>query len=60
MTAVIVWRNPMPPANNGSSIERITSDNCGAVYAVSKSECRLKFELILGMVVAQESRPFQS
>ena len=50
MTAEIVWRNPLPPANDGSSIERITSDDCGVVYAVSKSDAQQKFKLILGGV----------
>jgi hypothetical protein len=48
MKAEIVWRNPLPPAKDGASIERVTSDDCGAVYAVSKSDARQNFELIMG------------
>jgi len=48
MKAEIVWRNPLPPAKDGASIERVTSDDCGAVYAVSKSDARRNFELIMG------------
>jgi hypothetical protein len=50
MTAEIVWRNPLPPANDGNSIERVTSDACGAVYAVSNPDTQQRFELILGGV----------
>jgi hypothetical protein len=49
MTAEIVWRNPLPPTNDWRSIERVTSDDCGAVYAVSKADEKQKFELILGV-----------
>jgi hypothetical protein len=49
MTAEIVWRNPLPPTKDGGSIERVTSDNCGAVYAVSKADEQHRFELILGV-----------
>ena len=48
MTAEIVWRNPLPPAKDGSSIERVTSDDCGVMYVVSNPDARQKFELILG------------
>jgi hypothetical protein len=48
MKAEIVWRNPLPPANDRSSIERITSSNSGAVYAVSQPDAQQRFELILG------------
>lgn len=48
MKAEIVWRNPLPPANDRSSIERVTSNNCGVVYAVSTPFAEQKFELIQG------------
>jgi len=48
MKAEIVWRNPLPPKNDWSSIERITSTNDGAVYAVSKLDSEQSFELIPG------------
>lgn len=50
MTAEIVWRNPLPPTNDGASIERVTADDGGAVYAVSRSDARQNFELIMGGV----------
>lgn len=50
MTAEIVWRNPLPPAKDGSSIERVTSDDYGVVYAVSQSDAQQKFQLIPGGV----------
>ncbi len=52
MTAEIVWRNPLPPAKDGASIERVTSDDGGALYAVSRSDdAQQNFELIMGGVV---------
>ena len=53
MTAKIVWRNPMPPVKDGSSIERLASNPSGAMYAVTcKSDPQQKFELILGPIPA--------
>jgi hypothetical protein len=49
MTAEIVWRNPSPPAKDGSSIARLASDSGCAMYEVSKSDAQQKFELIFGM-----------
>ncbi len=56
MTAEVVWRNPLPPAKDGTSIERVTSDDCGAVYAVSKSDAQQNFELIMGGVAGHSPR----
>jgi hypothetical protein len=44
----IVWRNPLPTANIDNRIQRVTSDDCGAVYAVWNPEPTEKFELITG------------
>lgn len=46
MLLTIVWRNPLPLTNIENSVQRVTSDNRGAVYAVWNQELTERFELI--------------
>ena len=46
MTFEISWRNPAPPRNTKSSVQRVASEDGRAVYLVCGSD--RVFELILG------------
>ncbi len=46
MLLEIVWRNPIPVTMIENSVRRVTSDGCGAVYAVQNQELTERFELI--------------
>jgi hypothetical protein len=48
MTAEIVWRNPLPPAKDRGSVERISSNDCAVVYTVFEFDAHREFELIPG------------
>lgn len=50
MALEIVWRNPLPLARTEHKLQRIRSDQFGAVYAVTNPDLRQEFELILGHV----------
>lgn len=50
MALEIVWRNPLPLARTEHKLQRIRSDQFGAVYAVTDLDLRQEFELILGNV----------
>lgn len=57
MTAEIVWRNPLPPTKDGSSIERLVANDHGAVYAVRTHDAKQRFVLILGGAACRWSSP---
>lgn len=44
----VVWRNPTPPGNTASSLERLVLDEYGAVYAIHFSDSTKVFEILLG------------
>ena len=48
MRLEIVWRNPLPLARTEHKVQRIKSDQFGAVYAVTNPDFTEEFELILG------------
>jgi len=48
MKLEIVWRNPLQPARVEHKLQKISSDECGAVYSVTNSELTQEFELIQG------------
>jgi hypothetical protein len=50
MALKIVWRNPLPLIRTERMLQRIRSDQFGAVYAVTGPDLRQEFEVILGEV----------
>ena len=48
MKLEIVWRNPLQPARVEHKLQKISSDEQGAVYSVTNSELTQEFELIQG------------
>jgi hypothetical protein len=50
MELKIVWRNPVSLIKTKRTLQRIRSDQFGAVYAVSARDLAQQFELIPGKV----------
>jgi hypothetical protein len=50
MALMIVWRNPLPVIRTERALQRIRSDQFGAVYAVTGPDLTQEFEVILGEV----------
>jgi hypothetical protein len=50
MPLAIVWRNPLPLIRTKRTLQRISSDQFGAVYAVTNPNLSQQFELILSKV----------
>ena len=50
MALKIVWRNPLPLSGTERGLQRIRSDQFGAVYAVTGPDLTREFEVILGEV----------
>jgi hypothetical protein len=50
MGLTIVWRNPFPLVRFRRTLQRIISNELGAVYEVTAPDLRQKFELIPGEV----------
>jgi hypothetical protein len=50
MDLQIVWRNPLPLIRTKRTLQRIRSDQFGALYAVTNPDLTQKFELILSEV----------
>jgi hypothetical protein len=48
MELKIVWRNPLPLIRTKRTLQRIRSDQFGAVYAVSALNLMQEFELLQG------------
>ena len=48
MKLQIVWRNPLQLSRPEYSVERISSDDSGKLYAVIDRDHTQQFELILG------------
>ena len=48
MKLEIVWHNPLQPARVEHTLQKISSDECGAIYSVTNSELTQEFELIQG------------
>lgn len=48
MKLEIVWRNPLQQARVERKLQKISSDERGAVYSVTNSELTQEFELIQG------------
>lgn len=46
MALTIVWRNPLPLIGTERTLQRISSDECGAVYAVRAPDLMKEFEMI--------------
>jgi len=54
MALEIVWRNPLPLARTEHKVQRIRSDQFGAVYAVTNPDLTQELELILGNAASTE------
>lgn len=50
MALAIVWRNPVPLIKTKRTLQRISRNQFGAVYAVTNPDLMQEFELILGHV----------
>jgi hypothetical protein len=50
MALTIVWRNPVPLVRFQRTLQRILSNELGAVYAVTAPDLTQKFEVIPGEV----------
>jgi hypothetical protein len=48
MALEIVWQNPLPLIGTERTLERISSDQFGAVYAVTALDLTQEFEVIRG------------
>lgn len=48
MALEIVWRNPLPTTKSTITVERVTSDDVSAVYALRSADVTETFEVILG------------
>jgi hypothetical protein len=48
MELQIVWRNPLPLIRTKRTLQRIRSDQFGAVYTVSALDLRQEFEVLQG------------
>jgi len=49
MKLEIVWRNPLPLPSSDHKVQKVSSDDSGAVYSVVTSlNLMQEFELILG------------
>ena len=50
MALKVVWKNPLPLIRTNPTLQRISSDQCGAVYAATAQDFTREFEVILGEV----------
>jgi hypothetical protein len=50
MTLAIVWQNPLPLVRFKRTLQRIMSNEFGAVYAVTAPDLKQEFEVIPGEV----------
>jgi len=50
MPLKIVWRNPLPLIRSKRTLQRIRSDQFGALYAVIAPDLTQEYEVILGEV----------
>jgi hypothetical protein len=57
MALEIVWQNPLPLIGIERTLQRISSDQCGAVYAVTAPDLTQEFEVILGEVARVPIQP---
>ncbi|MGO9676225.1 MAG: hypothetical protein ACLPW4_03150 [Candidatus Sulfotelmatobacter sp.] len=48
MRLEIVWRNPIPLARMERTVQRVRTEQFGALYIVTNPDTRREFELILG------------
>lgn len=48
MTLKIVWRNPLPLTKVERTLQRIRSDQFGAVYVVTTPDLTEEYEVTLG------------
>jgi hypothetical protein len=48
MALEIIWRNPTPLAKTEQKVQRMGSEQFGAVYVVTSPDCTQEFELIPG------------
>jgi hypothetical protein len=55
MALTIVWRNPFSLARFSRTLERIISNELGAVYAVKAPDLTQEFEVIPGDVAGTRS-----
>jgi hypothetical protein len=55
MTLTIVWRNPFSSVTSTRTLERIISNELGAVYAVTAPDLTQEFEVIPGDVAETPS-----
>jgi hypothetical protein len=46
----LVWQNPLPLVKTEPTLERIKSDEFGALYAVTVQESTRQFEVLVGEV----------
>ena len=50
MALKVVWKNPLPLIWTKPTLRRISSDQFGAVYAVTVQDFTREFEVLLGEV----------
>ena len=50
MALKVVWKNPLPLIRTKPTLQRISSDQFGAVYAVSVQDFTREFEVLPGEV----------
>jgi hypothetical protein len=50
MALKVVWKNPLPLIRTKPTLERISSDQFGTVYAVTAQDFRREFEVLPGEV----------
>ena len=50
MALKVVWKNPLPLIKTKPTLQRISSDQCGAVYAVTVQDFTREFEVLSGEV----------
>jgi hypothetical protein len=48
MKLQVVWSNPIPLAKIKQTVQRIRTEQFGALYVVTNPDCTQEFELILG------------
>jgi hypothetical protein len=46
----VVWKNPLPSIRTKPTLQRISSDQYGAVYAVTAQDFTREFEVLPGEV----------
>ena len=50
MALKVVWKNPLPLIRTKPTLQRISSDQYGAVYAVTAQDFTREFEVLPGDV----------